>query len=206
VSPHLAVPPGEYLDVHTHTRTCGLRTDQEVVCWGVSGVMPPPTDRPDFARLLTHGVCGIGSEAAPTCWVSSTGTDNLFVPSIHFIDFALVGFHACGIRLDGEIECFVAEWAAHWDDEDLVRPYPEGPFSKIMLVPAHMACALRPDGELVCWGWGYELGLRDSEPKDLRYKDVSLSTGHVCAVTLEGELVCWGNNDFGQATPLPVDF
>jgi hypothetical protein len=205
----LDVPAGTYLDFDSNVRTCGLRTDQEVVCWGAAGVTPPPADRPDFVRLVTHEghVCGIDSEGAPTCWISTIGDDNLFVPSAPFLDFSLGGFHACGIRLDGEIECFIADYAADWNDEDLIRPYPEGPFNRIVLQPVAMACAIRPDGELVCWGRVYESGgLRDSEPKGLRYKDVSIGGGHVCAVTLEGELVCWGRNDFGQATPPSVDF
>ena len=136
------------------------------------------------------------------------------------------GFHACGLRDDGSIEC--------WGD---VSPFeevtvPDGSFSQVS-GGGHHACGLRDDGSIECWGsnefgqldapegsfsqvaaGGFEsCGLRDDGsiecwgqvgwvPSDVfSFSQVSGGGGHTCGL-LQGELAglvfCWGSNQFGQ--------
>ncbi len=69
-------------------------------------------------------------------------------------------------------------------------------------------CALRQDGELLCWGAGRDgqLGDGGDAPRATPVAvpvaavvDMSLGSAHACAVLRAGESKCWGYNDAGQA-------
>ena len=62
-------------------------------------------------------------------------------------------------------------------------------------------CALRPDGEAVCWGANrYE---QASPPEDERFGAISSGGSHTCALRFDGGAVCWGPDAFGRTTPPP---
>ena len=65
-------------------------------------------------------------------------------------------------------------------------------------------CAMRADGQLVCFGGCNVFGQRDV-PADLGpVLAVSAGLSHTCAVRSDGQLVCFGHNDYGQCD-VPAD-
>ena len=61
-------------------------------------------------------------------------------------------------------------------------------------------CALRSDGEAVCWGDG-DNGQTRVPPARLAaapYVDIATGGEHTCALRAAGEILCWGDNYYGQ--------
>ena len=60
-------------------------------------------------------------------------------------------------------------------------------------------CALRPDGNPVCWG--ADGSGQSSPPEGERFVSISSGVYHTCALRPDGSAVCWGGNENGQASP-----
>ena len=93
-------------------------------------------------------------------------------------------YHACGIRLDGSINC----WGS--DTHGQATP-PSGMFSSISVGESY-ACGVRTDGLLRCWGedaWGR------ASPPGGQFLSVSAGYGHTCGVRIDGSVACWGGTN-----------
>jgi alpha-tubulin suppressor-like RCC1 family protein len=60
------------------------------------------------------------------------------------------------------------------------------------------ACAVRPDGNLVCWGLDSS---GQATPLPGSYRQISTGANHSCALRMDGTMACWGDNTYGQASP-----
>ena len=83
---------------------------------------------------------------------------------------------------------------------------PAVPFSDVAVGESH-ACALRADGQVVCWGYNPLLD-DNGEPRyqgnvtDARggeFRAVSVGGRHACGVDADGAITCWGRNVFGES-------
>ncbi|MCY4112294.1 MAG: hypothetical protein OXF96_10195, partial [Chloroflexi bacterium] len=72
------------------------------------------------------------------------------------------------------------------------------------------SCALRADGEPVCWGVqdgaqrpGFgQVGFGQSNPPEgERFAAIDSGGQHTCALRQDGTAVCWGRDNWGQASP-----
>ena len=61
------------------------------------------------------------------------------------------------------------------------------------------SCALRDDGNAVCWGRN-NYG-QATPPENERFMSISSGPEHTCGLKDDGSAVCWGNNSEGQASP-----
>lgn len=123
---------------------CALLEDGRPVCWNddreglVSGV-------PDVAMtsIAVGGslACGLDAARLPHCW----GTHAVDVPALEVAAMDVGGGRACGV-LAGE--WVVSCWGAVGDE-------PEGATVEPVIAVADAGvggCAVRTDGDLVCWG------------------------------------------------------
>ena len=60
-------------------------------------------------------------------------------------------------------------------------------------------CALRRDGEAVCWGPN-DQGQQDV-PADARFQQITSGWGFSCGLQTDGRINCWGRNNHTQADP-----
>ena len=134
--PILFPPEGEFLDVEAgRSRACGLRPSGEVECWGLFDVYD------DEGRLT------------PRVSLEVLNPDP--APGEGFADVDVGGWHACGLRPDGGVECW--DWTpGYWYRLDGLYEYElDGPYEAISSGYRH-ACGLRRDGGVDCWGYtGY---------------------------------------------------
>ena len=90
---------------------------------------------------------------------------------------------------------------------------PEGKFVDVEIWRGHhgmalVACAVRVDGVLVCWGeprmpdWGQQ----DVQLPSGTFTQVALSRTHGCALRADRSVACWGNNAHGQTDPPEGEF
>ena len=99
---------------------------------------------------------------------------------------------------------------------ELLTPVPLGGTASAVTAGASHNCALRDDGQVVCWGGNFvgQLGIgttdnRGNTADELPTDPVPLGAGrsatavtagdyHNCALRDDGQVVCWGHNAFGQ--------
>ncbi|HSR33056.1 MAG TPA: hypothetical protein VLY63_21030, partial [Anaerolineae bacterium] len=137
------------------------------------------------------------------------------------------GYHTCGVRIDGQVECWgrpyegqssppAASWAGvsagfyHtcglqadrqvecWgNNQEGQSSPPTGPFTQISAGGYH-TCGLRPDGLVECWGRNLE---GQSSPPGDTFIQVTAGYLHTCGLRPNGSVACWGFGAYGQSSP-----
>jgi alpha-tubulin suppressor-like RCC1 family protein len=173
-------------------RTCVLRANGQVACWGDLGYantsLPMPIDG------ITDAVeVSVGGSA--------------------------YGLVACVRHVDRTVSCWGQNNSGELGND--TREASETPVkipgledAAQLAVSLSTVCVRRESGKVACWGSNYygELG-NDSEegsyvpadvPRLSRVTDLTASTGNVCAVA-GGQVQCWGSNGDGQIGNGKVD-
>lgn len=195
---------------------CGIRPDGRLDCWAGTGERA----RLDGAgyRSVAHGHgywCALtaGDElhcAGGDVWDSPSGAQWGAAhppPPGRFADVAVGIERACAVPLGGgEITC----WGPA-AGQDRHTP-PAGSYTAVSIGESHdraisrvptytqHTCALRADGEVVCWG-DDGAGRTRVPPERLAaapYRAVAAGGEHSCALRAGGEIICWGDNQHGQ--------
>ena len=99
-----------------------------------------------------------------------------------------IGGSVCALRTNGSAACW-----KHFEHSPIETP--PGVYSQVA-VNSHVACALRNDATVHCWG--HEGGI--IEPPG-RYVEIDAGDEHTCGLTPSGRINCWGANYHNQATP-----
>ena len=122
----------------------------------------------------------------PSTPTPSTPTSSAPESDAPFSRVAVSANHACGLRTDGIVTCWGADWSGR------TTP-PDARFSSISAGDAHN-CGVRTDGTIACWGVNWT----GQPPPDGQFSDVAAGGRHTCGVRADGTITCWGNNDRGQ--------
>ena len=191
--------------------TCGLRETGEIECWGwFSERYDTPDGRFTSVSMGLGHACGLRDTGEIVCWGSywacGLGTDGHCAHSFDrsqaadtrtgsFSAVSAGGYHTCGLRTTGEIECWGARADGFFDDYDLgERDAPGGRFSAVS-AGVQYTCGLRETGAVECWGdnWAGE-----TDAPGGRFSAVSAGSSHSCGLRETGAIECWGYNYFGQ--------
>lgn len=169
--------------------SCALRTDGTAFCWGINGL----------------GELGDGSTQDRSIPVPVTGINN-------FVEISAGEGGTCGIAAsDSGLFCWGADLIGvnAPPGRDHTRPgrYAPGRFRSVS-VGYEIACALRTDGQAICWGYGAkgQLGNGDTLSSDVPvyvtqpgpFRTISTGHDHSCGQTADGTAWCWGANFYGQ--------
>ena len=166
--------------------TCGIRIDQTVACWGEALKYGIPTGA--FVQIAVGGVaCARDVNSAIQCWGGTASEDATIltdVPSSRLTQVSVGRYHACGILLQGTIEC--------WGDKAGKLASPDGIFKDVS-VGGYYSCGLRIEGDLECWGTPFGYALPSTE-----FAEVSTGGAEACGLTLDNAVQCWS---FSPAVP-----
>ena len=205
----------------SRSRTCAVRLDGGVTCWGSDGL------RERFALAGLQDVVAISTGDNPTlelhacalhaggtisCWGSGYkgklgqgNTNNHYLPVIvPGIDDAVAvsagSLHTCAVHRDGGVSC--------WGDNDgrqLAVSNPRPSFSPqrvpglsdvvAIATGSPTTCAVHGDGSLSCWGWPFTTDHADAAPRRFNgpepFTSVSIGWSTSCATTVSGSVYCW---------------
>ncbi len=139
----------------------------------------------------------------------STGAADGATPSeVQFAAITVGGSFACALTPDRTAYCWGQNEQGELGDGGRhpgssarpVRVAGDHAFRAVSAGGEH-ACALTPEGEAFCWGYGPEgaLGVRQDTAwvptpvaTDLRFASISAGGQRTCAVTTDGAAYCWG--------------
>lgn len=174
---------------------CGVRPNRTVICFSERS-KGSPWDERYLSISIGYGEysCGILTSRLVNCrgsvsWYGVTGDET--PPPGRFAAVSTGYRHACGIRLDGTVECWGADFVGETSP-------PPGRFASIAS-GLLFTCGLRHDGTAECWG-SNDYG--KSSPPAGWFVSVTRSERHGCGLRDDGTVTCWGDNEFGQATPV----
>ena len=172
--------------------TCGVRADGTLWCWGRNerGELGQGSNLPQQIREPTR----VGRERD---WSRIAAGRN----------------HTCGVRADGTLWCWGANFAGQLGVQagDVFSPRQVAPAQRFEQLAMHTfsTCALSVSGQLWCWGRNVEgqLGLGDNQnrsaptrleaPGGAKASCVRAGRSFVCACA-DGGVWCAGANDGGQ--------
>ena len=154
-----------------------------------------------------HGELGNGAREDEGSPVEVEGIDDA-------VDLVAGTFHACVRRRDGSAWC----WGENrWGQLGRGDVYPESPNAaevpglgavvQLSLGILH-GCALRPDGQVACWGRNHVGQLGNGQPSEQEpatavvglepAAEVAVGDFFSCARLPDGMVRCWGNNAHGE--------
>jgi hypothetical protein len=177
--------------------TCGVKTDNSVVCWGRnnSGQASPPNGT--FIQISggTSHTCGRKTNGSVVCWGRDYHGQPITSPGGIFTQVSAGHDFTCGVKTDRSVTC--------WGNNDSYQatPPPGKIFIQVSAGESH-TCGVNITGRVTCWGFGYgEYGQNILPDKTLTQVSTGIGGEHTCGVKTDDSVICWGYNKYGQATP-----
>ena len=207
--------------VATRGRTCAIRTDETVTCWGGDDGLREhlsASGLDDVVALSTANhptdglhTCAVHSDGDVSCWgagsegqlgVGNTDTDHVPVRVQDVFDSVAVatgsGF-TCAVHDDGRVSCWGGNSFGQLGIDTFVsgHSYPRTISGLVDIVAISAgqrhSCAVHSDGNLSCWGWVYgDRPTRVETPHEVA--SVAMGERETCVTTVDGLVYCW---DFG---------
>ncbi|MDE0652093.1 MAG: hypothetical protein OXI26_00370 [bacterium] len=170
---------GETLVAVSHGRTCAVRRDGGVSCWGRNGTRE---------HLSAAGLDDVVAVTIGDAWRNEV--------------------HACALHAGGTVSCWGPGWSGQLGGGDLIHrwvPTPVLGLADAVAVAAgtYHTCALHSDGEVSCWGWNNSGQLGDGAaerattpqrvPGVRDVEAITAGANATCAIHRDGGLSCWGH-------------
>lgn len=195
---------------------CGLRPDGTAVCWGLDRygeTSPPDGERFTEISAGTVHTCGLRMDGTSVCWGWSRIVRGPDSPpkDVRFKAISSGSDFACAIRWDDDITCWGWMGGFPFRQSPYIErvygggwpSYINGPFTALSSGADH-ACALRPSGEVYCWGFSaaHEEDYYGDDPVSGE-EFVSISSGrhYNCALRQTGTAKCWGGGRQNRIRP-----
>ncbi len=172
-------------------RTCGIRADGSITCWGSEGSASASLDATvkSFASGEDFG-CALRHDGTISCW-GANWFGQTDAPAGSFTSVSAGEYHACAIRADKTVAC----WGQNVDGRTNA---PNGAFDQVVAAAFH-SCGLRTDGTVTCWGSNNIHAL--NAPTGTFTKIVAnrfavdgrgFDLGTTCGLRADGTVTCWG--------------
>jgi hypothetical protein len=203
------IPPGGFATsvdpiqiVIGYQHGCALNADGSVACYGQPGTMnaPPPGLKAKSLYAAAFFTCAVKLDDTVTCWgvnppMPPPDLKAKLVSAIvhtggHLDEAPGLTRHACAIQLDDTVRC----WGDNVEGTTDV-PANLGPVRDVG-TNSYSSCALKPDGETVCWGTKVlfpDPARLKPRPANLKLKAIKGQFGCYCGIQLDDTLVCWGD-------------
>lgn len=170
--------------------TCGILTDQSLLCWGNNDSGQTTTPAGQFRQLSAGSLhtCGLRTTGAIECWGSNT-YNQVIAPTGTFTHVTSGSHHSCGIRVDNSVVC----WGRNHQGQRDVSP---GTY-EFVDAGVWNTCVIT-GGVATCIGEGSN---GKNIVPDRAFSEIAVGYQHICGLTTTGEIFCWGRNQFGESSP-----
>jgi len=182
-------PPSEHrvtdIAIGNAFTSCGLRSDQTIVCWDVSvGTATPSPIAPSgpFAQIAAGPdvFCGLRADGTGECWGDSA-SEYAFPADARFVQFSLGMRLACGVTAAGAVVC----WGPNIAE---IRVPPPTSGVRSVHVGASAGCALMEDGRAACFGSEIDPSL---DPPEHRFRELAPGYRSSCGISTDDLVWCW---------------
>ena len=202
----------------TRGRTCIVRPDEGVTCWGGDeGYLEhlSASDLYDVAALSTGHheaaglhTCAVHDNGDVSCWgpgsqgqlgAGTTSTNHLpqRVPGIYDATAVAAGpFYTCVVHTNGGVSCWGLNTSGQLGDgtttPNRLSPTPVRGLRAVAAIAAgeNHVCALDDYGDVSCWGWVYgNTPATVAAPDDVT--SVAIGGTQTCITTDSGLVYCW---------------
>ena len=171
--------------------TCGLKLNQQVVCWG----MLPSAPAGLYLQISAGSshTCALTHESAVVCWGDTVHGKCDAPPGYDFVQVAAGNSFSCGLRRNGLPEC--------WGKNHMGQTSPPAgvQMRQISASSTDHACGIAAgdhaegsilDSDLVCWGRN---SFGEAQPqRDGPWRQVTCGHWSTCAIRDEIGAECWG--------------
>lgn len=199
-------------------RTCALRANAEVSCWGNGRPAPTRVGDGTFIDVVVAGSAVAGRHEGDTLTLLEEDalTTRAHLEGSAALDFAAGRGHACALSDLGEVSCWgrgeagqLGEGRRRKRGENARRPVRVRGLGGVLEVGAGAAhsCALDREGGVWCWGSHVlgELGHPSREGRAAPVRvvvppavELGVGAHHACIREEGGGVWCWGAGDRGQ--------
>jgi len=193
---------------------CGIALDGNGTCWGRNVEMSQlPAGSYRAVGAGRRSVCGIDAAGALLC----RGEIRTPPGGGPFAVLSVGDGEACALREDRTLACWGNGGPGEpTDGSDPTKISwgqaipPPGEFVFVATGAVH-SCALRADGEAVCWGAGKSNGdcqanvdaCGMSLPPPGPFVEIAAGLTNTCALRPDRSVTCWGSNTGNRSTPPP---
>ena len=209
---------GDTLLAAARGRTCAVRLDSTVACWGgeegflehlsasgLNNVVALSTGQDPISGLHT---CVVHNDGTVSCWgPGHEGQLGLRNTETHYLPVAVPGIadavavavgsgFTCVAHRDGGVSCWGRNWFGQLGEytPESSRNQPERVpgLAEMVAISAGQdhSCAIHRDGGLSCWGWAYgDTPTRVNGPAAVT--SVSMGRAQTCITTDDGRVYCW---------------
>ena len=185
-----------------YERTCGVRVDGSLACWGhgIQRNMPTATGF-TYVGVGSYHACALAADGTPSCWFADVAGivdrgETTPPAGKKFSAISAGAQHTCGLVTDGTIAC----WGSNTAQQTAA---PTGTF-KAVFAGAAFSCAQRQNDSLTCWG---DTGSgQGSPPSSPSFSSVSFGGRSGCGISSTGSLVCWGDSSNGLTNVPPAAY
>lgn len=177
--------------------SCAVRQDGLVACWGVddngamdsgqvSGSLQPQYGAGEVVAGELFGCILKYDTASVHCWGGNDYQQVSGIPLGTFIQVSAGNNHVCGVRSNGQLECWGS--ALSWNEQ---------PPSGVALEVAsgnEFSCARMENGSIQCWNFPGS----ETPPSGNNWAHIAAGGSHACALDGSGAVTCWGDDSQGQ--------
>ena len=184
------VPSGRFTDLAVGSyHVCALREDGHIACWGndTTGENEPPDGVFTQLDVFQSRNCGLRSDNVIECWGDARATT--YTPREELVMIGVGQDFICGLSTAGVAEC----WDGLAEVSGWMAP-PAGEFIQVGVDIGYSgpaACAIRTDGEAVCWGYVFA----DAEIPRGPFERISVGYRHACGIRDDQSIGCWGSEE-----------
>ena len=214
-------------------RTCMVRLDRTVTCWGRNGLREQlsASSLSDVVAISSGEefsnsrrqlpACALHADGTVSCWGSGYwGQLGQGDTVTHYVPVKVEGLNdamavavgresACALHRDGGVSCWGSNISGQLGDDGAVPhfyfPRRVQGVSDVVAISIGLSatCAVHSNGRVTCWGWPFD-GLPQQVDGLRDVTAISVGAKHTCAVVAGDEVTCWYTYGHRFSTPTKI--
>ena len=190
-SPPAAAADGPFVSLSVgYGHACALAADGSVECWGNNDAGQAESRQGPFVQVTAgrEFTCALDAAGEVSCW--GHGSTDRRARALRRIS---AGHNfLCGILAsDATVSCWPQRTGGGLLEDELLEDEPRGGGYVDVDAGRDYACALKADGQAVCWGYRDDLWEVFAFASEQRYRAIAVGYRAACGLRTDGTGHCW---------------